>query len=288
MTKLVLALVFLVMLSSCGKKTNSDNVSTKRGINSISNLTGPITAPDPDASIGSDFNVTSTDDGGRSKIFTVATQLEYNLMDYKNRIFYTGLRNAAQYLNQMSDGESVTLQLNADNTYSIEGNPTVPYTGAKQTCDICGPSSAYKCIKDIKRYMDQTGQTSVKGTITITPGVVGLCMTVVYWYAKVLPPSAPTTTGNGGTVFETFAPAHTYADARFRAFIRQVQSWAISDSNPYGTADQPSAWSRQELLDYVQLFDNDPANGYLILTKNDKFQVQLAHYVYHDMPEGFH
>lgn len=288
MTKLFILLSIPVMLISCGKKALSGDESVANSINSSATTVSPVVASDPAASIGSDFLITSTGDDGRSTAFTVATQDEYNSMDYTNRIFYTAVHNAGQYLSQLSDGESVLVQLNADNTYSIEGNPTVPYTGLKQTCMVCGVKSLYKCMQDIEKYKEQNGQNSVHGEITSGTSGGSSCLRIVYWYNKVLPPSAPTITGNGGMVFETFTPPIKYATSRFNSFIRQVQTWATSDANPNGAASSPEYWTRQELDDYVKLYKNDPANADLILSKKDDFQVQLAYYVYHDMPVGFH
>lgn len=284
---LKLALVLPVILFSCEKKADSDdvsnvsNVTNVSGINSTVNLVtpvNPVRASEPPESIGADLTVATTDDAGNPKIFTVATQSEYNSMDYKNRIFSTGLRNAIQYLIQTPTNQATSLQFDADNTYSIVLNPSAPSGVAQTTCNLCGPGSMGRCIRDLLKYLKDNGYSSVKGTISVETGAFGLCLVIVYGFSNISIPSTPITNPtNGGIPVEVFTPTITYPNLLFDKYIARVQTWVRSHDS---TIPLPGTWSKQQLVEYISIYNNDQSHPVFTNQNNDVFQAQLEYFVY--------
>jgi hypothetical protein len=290
---LPLTLFFFVILFSCQKKESSDEVitsnytssSTSNYTSSLVAPTNPVIASEPPASITGDLTVTFIDAVGKAQIFTIATQSEYNSLDYEERIFTTGIKHAAEYLAQMSISDSTALQFNADNTYSVLLNPTTTTGLATQSCRLCvggGSNSLKDCIRTLKKYMDQTGQTSIKPTVKIEVGGMGnLCMVMVYKYSTISLPAIITSAD--GILAMKFTPAITFGDIYYQKYILWVRGWVLdqtTDPIDGGAITDPNTWSRQRLVQYLRLFNSNTSHPVKNNQTNDVFQGQLKYYIY--------
>jgi len=282
---LLLTLSLPVILFSCQKKANSDKVTTNIITNnSISNLVAPVTpviASEPPESVNGDLTVTYTDKLRRQQIIMIATQSEYNSLDYKHRILVTGFKNAVQYL-VTTTSDSTALKFNADNTYSILLNPTIPASGAQQSCKVCNKSSLLNCIINMGTYMYLNGQLTVNATITIGYTAQGdPCLIIVYSFSKKVLPVI--TTPAEGTLAMTFVPAITFGNIYYEKYILRVRGWVLgktADPIDGGAITDPNTWSRQRLVQYLGLFNSDASHTVVNNQNNDVFQGQLEYYIY--------
>jgi hypothetical protein len=281
-----LGLILTVILFSCVKKNRQKDPSNFNGVNAVSGIV--VTAPEPQTSITSDLIVSGTGSEGRSKTYIVATQSEYNSMDYKNRIFYSGLQNAIRYLTDDPANDSTVIQFNIDGTYSIETNPTKESGIAKQ-CNLCSAESARKCVRDIIAYLKANGFKSIGATIGFG-GPNGDCLTITYGRSNLV--YMPLNRfNNGGIQVEKYTPRITYSEAVRKSYLRIVGNW-VTDQ-PYdpiggGIITHPYSWSRQRLIDYIDLFNASSAHPVHTLQNSEVFQTQLLYYVYNGDLAGWY
>ena len=267
--KASVALILTVSLFGCAKKTSFDNPFNQNGTISMLNTTDPVTAPNPFPSIGTDLSAPSPNDS----YFTIATQAEYNALDYRNQIYYTGVKNAVQYLFQSPANQSATIQLNPDAAYSIVVNANPSTSAAAGSCTICGPQSMRSCLKEIKKRIDDNGGRPIAATVTIsTHCPIGIGIEITF-----IPLSKPrvSPTEDGGTLVETFTPPITYSNAEFESYIQSVKTWIanhIDDPIVGGSVPHPFGWKQKELLKYISIYDS-------VNNTNDVFLTQLEYYV---------
>lgn len=283
MVKLRLILILFVIQISCGKKVDYNSLSDSSNINQ--NLTGirggnsilsvVVTPPDPPVIIPADLTVASQ--GGTDII--VATASEYNALEPKDQIYYTGLRNSIQYLVQDPANLATTLLFNADGSYSIVVNSDASASAGGDSCTVCGLTSAYKCKDKVSKYMDDNHLTTITATIKKVKVDGDNCIRIVY---KSYEPGEPVINYEG-TLVESYAPSGdpviTFPYSEFDSYIQAVKIWGGTYQGGGIPVSDPSQWSRQELMYYINEFKNDLTHPVLIHQNDADFQTQLEYYV---------
>jgi len=266
-------------LFSCGKKT-MDKPVTSTSISSSSAKSGAriqVTAPEPPAIISQDIAVPN-DDGANIGIIS---ESDYNALDYKNQIFYTGLRNTISYLFENATNEATVLQYGVNGSYTIVENPDQSddeNSNGVLICTQCGGSQAtrlYNCMQQVNKYMTDSNKTEVTVKIIKHKLFGAQCITVIYRY---IGPGEPTTT-DGGSVVETFTPGAppTFTDQQFDSFIQTTILW-------YGSAHPPVplVWSAFDLYPAIDAFVNEelsPAYDVYAYATKQGFITALKSYV---------
>jgi hypothetical protein len=279
MVKLRFPLLFLVILISCEKKVqetllseNGPKLTDVRSSNA--SLNQVITPPVPPASISNDLTIAGP--GGTS--ITVITASEYNALNPMDQIYYTGFRNAVQYLFQNPANQSANMVFNGDGSYSISINSDLdddPPSGG--TCKVCSVVSAYKCKNQISKYMHDNGLTKV--TLTIENSSDAGCMNVSYRNGQFLDPVVDM----GGTLVETNPPPGIFSNFDFDSYILTVKLWGSNQAGG-GPITHPGLWTRDELVGYIKVFNDDLSHAPIGHQNESDFQTQLMYYVYYTMP----
>lgn len=252
------------------KKADLDNASHHDGITSTLNTEALLTASEPLASIWTNYSVPTPND----MYFTVATSSEYNAFDYKNRIYYTGVRNAIQYLFQTPAYESATIQFNADATYSIVINDNLSTDASAESCAICDGFSMVRCLKEIKRRLKDNDGRPISVTVTVD-GPAGVCLIITFKPYSV-PPQSPI--ADGGTLVETFTPAITHPYSEFESYIQNVKNWVVSQaSDPISgwPISFPGGWSREQLISYIEVYNNTHQTDDVFLTQVEYYVINI-------------
>jgi hypothetical protein len=254
LSKLSFAPVLFIILFSCGKKT-VDNPVPSTSTSSSSPKSGAriqVVAPEPPAIISQDLAVPN--ENGEN--IGIITESDYNSLDYKDQIFYTGLRNSIAHLFENATNEATVLQYGVDGSYTIVANPDESddeNTDKVYICTQCGGNQTtmlFNCIQKVNKYMTDSNKTEVTVKIKKHTLFGAQCITVIYHYFE---PGDPTTT-DGGSVVETFTPSAppTFTNQQFNFFINTTILWHSSAHPP-----APLVWNALDLDAAIDAFVNE-------------------------------
>jgi hypothetical protein len=274
-----LFIIFYFIFFGCGKKT-IDKPQPSTSTSSVSPKSGArvqVSAPEPPAIISDDLAVPNENGAN----IGVITEADYNSLDYKDQIFYTGLRNSIAYLLANAANVATVLEYNADGSYTIVSNPDESDeedADKTQICVQCGGPQAtmlYNCIKKVKKYMEDSNKTEITVKV-IKHKVLGAdCITVIY---RSFEPNEQTTT-EGGAVEETYIPGAppTFTSLQFDSFIQSTTLW-------YGSAHlpTPAVWNAADLYLAIDAFVNEelsPAYDVYSYATQQGFITALKSYV---------
>lgn len=279
MAKLRIAFMFAITLIACGKPTgNNELLAGKAKLQVNTFAVGQIvTAPLPPVVITEDLAVTNP----TGPDIIVATTEEYNAMEPSDKIYANGLKNAIQHLFENPTYTSSILNFNDDDTYLIYLNtdPVANFRdhddGNENKCKVCGLRSAYKCIDQVKKYMNDNHLKTIRAQVTLTEDN---CVEIVYQYIE-----PDETTNETGTLVETYAPPGvviiTFPHSAFENYISTVKFWAANAQEGPNPLPVPLEWTRQALTDFVIAFRNDPTHPIHPNQTDPSFQTQLEYYI---------
>jgi hypothetical protein len=285
MRKLTFPLILLIILISCEKKMNdkllSPNELSTSSVSSNSVSSEVVTPEAPPASIPNDITVPNP----VGTTITVITTSEYNALDPIDQVYYSGLKNAIQYLFQDPGYTSTNLQFNDDGSYIITVNTSPDDdddgTGNGGECTVCGARSAYACKNKVEKYMKDNNIKTINAKITVQADG---CVKIVYFERG---PGVPATNPDG-TIVETYPPTITPSDppvtitfpySEFDNYIFFVKYWATHTRVSNDPITDPATWTRQDLIRYIREFNTDSSHPVDPHQGDANFQTQLEYYV---------
>lgn len=286
MKRTTFALLFLLALISCTKKLNdSPPLSTEAVSAPLSNsLTDNtvVVASTPPTSIPDDLTVS----GPSGTSINIISSSDYNTLEPKDQIFYSGLNNAAEYLLQDETNLATTLQFNADGSYVITAN-TNPVTESPEysrECYACNFSTAFSCMRQIAVDMIVHHSHIIAATISLKGG----CLKISYGGYQLVRPNI------GGSIVETYHPVPTYLNTEFNSYIDAVKFWGASHQGSGSTGglptgdgpiSHPQLWTKEELVGYIKLYNQDLSHPFIVYQYDAEFQLQLEYYILYVMTD---